>query len=610
MINFYRRFLPKIAATLRPLTDLLRGSPKVLEWSAAAAEAFQAAKAALVAAVPLSHPAPGATISLAVDASDSHVSGVLQQLENRAWRPLAFFSQKLTPTQARYSTFDRELFAAYSAVWHFRFLLEGRKFRIVTDHKPLVSAMERTTPPWSARQQRHLSFLAEFTSDLRHTSGSSNVVADALSRPPPLSKESAAAAAVVVKEPALALPLRSALHANIPAIEPLPPAVSCEPTAQGDNEAWLLFATGPPFDYAAVAAAQSSCADVVSMRASPSLQIVSRKAGGVELLGDISMGTFRPLLPLVYRTAAIRSLHEIHHPGVRATTKLVKAAFCWPKMGRDISAVAKSCLGCQLGKIHRHVTLQPEAIAVPHRRFSHLHVDLVGPLPQSGGYSYLFTIIDRTTRWPEAVPLSSTTAADCAAALLTGWIQRFGVPSTITSDRGPQFTSAVWSSLCKLLDIKHTPTTAYHPQSNGIVERFHRRLKDALRARAASKDWFTHLPLVMLGIRSAWRPDSEYSPAEAVYGTQPLLPGQFLTAEDPPPSSFLSDLQQLLTNRTAPPTAHHNTPAPLQLPEDLLQARHVLVRKDGHVPPLAAAYDGPFIVLERSLRTFKLQIGN
>ncbi len=275
--------------------------------------------------------------------------------------------------------------------------------------------MERTTPPWSARQQRHLSFLAEFTSDLRHTSGSSNVVADALSRPPPVSKQSDA---VVVKEPAIALPLRSALHANKSARKPLPPAVSCKPTAQGGNEAWPLFAAGPPFDYAAVPAAQSSCPDVVSMQASPSLQIVSRQAGGVELLGDISTGTFHPLLPAAYRTAAIRSLHEIHHPGVRATTKLVKAAFCWPKMGKDISVVAKSCLGCQLVKIHRHVTLQPEAIAVPHRRFSHLHVDLVGPLPKSGGYSYLFTIIDRTTRWPEAVPLTSTTAADCAAALL------------------------------------------------------------------------------------------------------------------------------------------------------------------------------------------------
>jgi hypothetical protein len=181
--------------------------------------------------------------------------------------------------------------------------------------------------------------------------------------------------------------------------------------------------------------------------------------------------------------------------------------------------------------------------------------------------------------------------------------------STINHHQRP-WTSIYFNSLVFSLQAVGYQTTAYHPQSNGIVERFHRRLKDALRARAAAKDWSAHLPLVMLGIRSAWRPDSEYSPAEAVYGTQPLLPGQFLTAEDPPPPSFLSDLQQLLANRTAPPTAHHNTPAPLQLPEDLLQARHVLVRKDGHVPPLAAAYDGPFLVLERSLRTFKLQIGN
>jgi hypothetical protein len=95
MVNFYRRLLPRIAATLQPLTDLLRGNPKTLEWTVSAADAFTAAKAALVAAVPLSHPAPGATLALAVDASDSHVGGVLQQLEKQGMASIGFFLAKI-----------------------------------------------------------------------------------------------------------------------------------------------------------------------------------------------------------------------------------------------------------------------------------------------------------------------------------------------------------------------------------------------------------------------------------------------------------------------------------------------------------------------------------
>ncbi len=371
MINFYRRFLPKIAATLHPLTDLLRGNPKTLEWSAPAAEAFESAKSALVQAVPLTHPAPGTTLSLAVDASDSHVGGVLQQLKNRAWRPLTFFSQKLSPTQVRYSTFDRELLAGYTAVHHFRFLLEGRQFRILTDHKPLVSAMTRVTPPWSTRQQRHLSFLAEFTSDIRHTSGRSNIVADTLSRPPSHNKVSAAAAVLTL--PAIAKPPVD-LHASNPSQMPVPPAIAH--TTDEHSSGTIAAAVG--VDFAAMAAAQATCPDVLSMQNSPSLQVTSRHHGGVQLLGDVSTGTFRPHVPTVFRTDIIRSLHSVHHPGVRATALLVKSAFCWPRMGKDIAAVARSCMGCQLGKVHRHVKLQPEHIAVPRRRFAHLHVDIVG----------------------------------------------------------------------------------------------------------------------------------------------------------------------------------------------------------------------------------------
>jgi hypothetical protein len=122
MVNFYRRFLPGIARTLQPLTDALNGAHKALEWPPAAAAAFGAARVA--------HPAPNAVLSLATDASDTHVGGVLQQLTGGRWQPLAFYSKKLSGAGTRYSTFDRELLAAFSAVRHFRFLLKGRQFRL------------------------------------------------------------------------------------------------------------------------------------------------------------------------------------------------------------------------------------------------------------------------------------------------------------------------------------------------------------------------------------------------------------------------------------------------------------------------------------------------
>jgi hypothetical protein len=511
---------------------------------------------------------------------------VLQQRCGKGWQPLAFFSKKLSPAEIKYSTFDRELLAAYLTIRHFRFLLEGRQFTLLTDHKPLVSSMTRVTPPQSARQQRHLAFVSEFTTDLRHTPGAENVVADALSRPPP-----------VVEVPA----------ADLLALSVPPASSTSEPPRQ--TAVQTPVADAQPIDFLELSFAQPSCPDVQAMLVSPSLSVVSKKVGAAEILGDVSTGVFRPLLPARFRSAAVWSLHNIHHPGVKASKRLLCSSFCWPKMGVFVSALVRNCLHCQKAKVHRHVSLQAAHIPVPVRRFSHLHVDLVGPLPRSSGFSYLFTIIDRTTRWPEAVPLATTTAADCAAALLQGWVQRFGVPDTITSDRGPQFTSALWASLCSLLSIKHTQTTAYHPQSNGLVERFHRRLKDALRARAAGADWYSHIPWVLLGFRTAWREDSDFSPSEAVFGSQLVLPGQFLSTPESPSPSFIRDFQGVLAGRPPLQTDHHTTPAPTTLPEDLLLSRYVLVRHDATQPPLSPLYDGPFLVVERSLHFFKIQMG-
>jgi transposase InsO family protein len=499
---------------------------------------------------------------MAVDASDSHVGAVLQQRRGGGWLPLSFFSKKLSAAEQRYSAFDRELLVAYLSIRHFRFMVEGRQFTLFTDHMPLVAALHRVSPPWTARQQRHLSFLAEFNVTLVHTPGVENVVADSLSRPGG-------------------------------------PAPVCAVSA----------AEPPPVVWSELAAAQRADPALPPFLNDTALQIAYHPLqNGQQLVGDLSTGSFRPLVPEPYRRRVFDSLHGMAHPGVKATKRLVSARYVWPGLAADVSAWCKQCVGCQRGKVIRHVHLPPEQIPIPARRFSHIHVDLVGPLPPSQGYQYIFTIVDRTSRWVEAVPLATTTAAVCAEALFQAWIMRYGVPAAITSDRGPQFSSAVWAAVCNLLHIDHHSTTAFHPQANGMVERWHRRLKDALRARAAAADWALHLPWVLLALRAAPHDDSGMSPAEAMFGAPLVLPGQFLDAADGPPPSpaFLQDVQNTLHGQRP----HHIPPqGPAELPADLLQADMVFVRNDAKMPPLSPLYSGPYRVLERSLRFFKLQIG-
>ena len=130
MINFYCRFLHWIARTLHPLTDALAGNPRVLNWSQELQDAFDRAKAALSSAMSLTHPSPSPEVSLVTDASNTHGGAALQQQESGGWRPLAFFSAKLSTTQQRDSAFDRELLGVFLALRHFCFELEGRKFHI------------------------------------------------------------------------------------------------------------------------------------------------------------------------------------------------------------------------------------------------------------------------------------------------------------------------------------------------------------------------------------------------------------------------------------------------------------------------------------------------
>ena len=245
--------------------------------------AFSAAKQALVSASTLIHPDPAAQLSLALDASDSHVGAVLQQFQNEGWAPLSFFSKQLDSTQSKYSAFDRELLAAYMAIRHFRYMLDGRKVHIQTDHKPLIHALRRVSPPWSARQTRHLAYIAEYTSDIPHISGTDNVVADTLSRPniPPLVNINKASATIQ----------RPQIHSTLPHIYsvtvPEPP---------------------PGVNYLQLATQQTICPSVLRLSASINLKVVILPVQNVKLLCDVSTGTPRPLVPDTLRKRYILRL--------------------------------------------------------------------------------------------------------------------------------------------------------------------------------------------------------------------------------------------------------------------------------------------------------------
>ena len=115
-----------------------------------------------------------------------------------------------------------------------------------------------------------------------------------------------------------------------------------------------------------------------------------------------------------------------------------------------------------------------------------------------------------------------------ARAFLTGWIARFGVPSTLVTDRGHQFESLLWNHITSLLGCKSSRTTVYHPQANGMIKRFHGH-KATLKAHIAPDNWMDTLPLVLLGIRTALKVDISSSAAEMVYGTTLRLPGEFFS---------------------------------------------------------------------------------
>lgn len=151
------------------------------------------------------------------------------------------------------------------------------------------------------------------------------------------------------------------------------------------------------------------------------------------LLCDTSTGSPRPIVPDGWRKKVFDAVHGLSHPSIRTTRKLLNNKFVWHGMNKQVAEWARQCVPCQKAKIHRHVKAPLQDYPTTPKRFQHVNVDIVGPLPPFQGKRHLFTIVDRFTRWPEAVPMEDSTTMSCARAFMHSWVSRFGVPADVTA---------------------------------------------------------------------------------------------------------------------------------------------------------------------------------
>ncbi|XP_044574051.1 uncharacterized protein LOC123258243 [Drosophila ananassae] len=194
-----------------------------------------------------------------------------------------------------------------------------------------------------------------------------------------------------------------------------------------------------------------------------------------------------------------------------------------------------------------------------------------------------------------------------ANALISGWFSLYGIPLHITTELGRQFESTLFQKLAKICGFKHLRTTAYHPQANWMVERWHRTLKAALKS-ADPLNWSSSLHLILLGLRTTVKSDIGLSPAEMVYGTALRIPVGFFTpnTQKHTESEIAETLQKTISQLPTTKPVHHHTPQEFENP-DLNHCTRVFVRVDRVKTPLEANYEGPFEMLAKHDKYFTLK---
>lgn len=579
LTNYYRRFVKGFASIALPLYKLTKkGVP--YEWSSACIAAFNRLRDVLGSAPCLRTPDYSKLFVLQTDASEVGIGAVLEQEHEGEPHPVAFISRKLNDAETRYSGTERECLAVVWAISQLEHYLVDKPFIVVTDHAALQWLPQKKFD--NNRLMRWALKLQEFSFTVRHRAGTANANADALSRSP---LPNSAPSNDDIRDPAIGpydtepkyIRLITS-HSSTPRMvsvafgeqAPFPRidgqsriAVDSKLRDRGLCEVMVVDES----QLQELAEAQRSDKDLraridyLEHRRTPASWPSTMVTKFIEHSRDFIMvpqsapcppilkyfpaapkrglASFTPVRPRVvvpksFRTKLLRMFHDAPfggHFGIKRTIRKLSINYWWSSMQQDVSDYVSSCEACNREKQRRR---NPDVALgsnpQPAYPFHIISIDHVGPLQTSEDFKYILVIIDHFSRWAIAVPVRDTEAPTTALALYEEVYNRFGVPKMLISDRGSSFVNAAIALLHAKLGVKHLFASAYHPQSNGTVERLNGTLKQILAAVSATHgdQWVQVLQPAVFAYNTSRSEATGFTPYYVLFGREAVTPGDQL----------------------------------------------------------------------------------
>ena len=501
LASYYRRFIPNFSKVAGALHTLTKKDADFI-WTPECQLAFDGLKRLLTTSPVLAFPDFSKPFLLETDASGTGLGAVLAQTqEDGTVRPIAYASRTLQKHERNYGVTELEGLGVVWAVKHFRPYIYGHPCEIYTDHEALKSILN--TPQPSGKLARWGMAIQELDLKILHRSGRHNANADALSRSPVSSPDS--------EQCGMPFGIVSAItvtgeESDLPALQ------------RGDAE------LAPVIRYLESGTLPEDAKLAKALALNKSQYVLQ---DGI-LYHMESDSTLRVIPPTSARAQLFQQAHAGRFGGHLGDAKVhseLRRHYWWPKMRTDITQWTRGCLVCASHNPGRAVRapLTPIPVGGP---FDRIGVDVIQFPRSEAGNQYAVVFVDYLTKWPEVFAVADQSAATIARLLVEQIVSRHGVPSEVLSDRGKAFLSGLMGEVEKLLGFHKVNTSAYHPQTDGLVERFNRTLTAMLAKtlERGGQDWDTHLPFVLFAYRATQQESTQESPFFLLYGRDPRLP--------------------------------------------------------------------------------------